>query len=173
MADSDKKKGGNPGRRAAQRIANMPERLERVDQMLRACWSHSAIADVCSREWGVSRRQVRKYVSKVYKRWEEDAQKTFVDRVALRRSQLEGVLEKAMTSRPPDLRVAVAALDRLCRIDGAYSPAEVRATVQATVEGSVSLQKMTSNDKRTELDRLIEEYGRMRQPVQGGSTEPN
>ncbi len=119
-----------------------PERLMVIDQMLRQCLTHGAIAALCAKNWGLSERQIHNYIRAVYVKWEEDAKKTLVDRTWLRRSQLEGVLETAMQMKPPDLRVAVAALDRLCKVDGVYAPLEVHAGVSATVETRVS--KMTA-----------------------------
>lgn len=143
-------RGNKTGKRVSKRMPK--ERLDIVDQMLRKCLSHSAICAVLGRQWDITPRQVQNYMRKVYERWDADAKATLVDRVHLRRGQLEGVLEAAMAQQPPDLRAAVAALDRLCRVDGAYEP------VRVAVSGSVDYRNMTSDEKRKELERLISVY---------------
>lgn len=158
-------KGNRSGKRSAKALAK--ERLEVVDQMLHKCYTHSAVCGILAKQWDITPRQVRNYIRKVYEMWAEDAKKTLVDRVSLRRTQLEQVLEDAMLRRvkvkdkkaqggfrmepDPDLRVAVAALDRLCKVDGAYAPIEVATTVV----GQIDLKKMTSDDKRKALAKLM------------------
>lgn len=146
--------GNRSGRRNGKKMAQ--ERINVVDQMLRSCYTHQAIISVITREWQIQQRQARNYIRKVYDRWEKEAKETFVDRVHLRRSQLEGVLEKAMQGG--DLRIAVAALDRLCRIDGAYAPTEINATVTGL---ETRIARMTSDEQRKEIEELWAKYQKM------------
>lgn len=148
-------KVGNPGKRNGKRL--VPERLRVIDQMLHQCYTHSAIVAVCSQQWGIGTRQVRNYIKRVYQQWDEDARKTLVDRVHLRRKQLEGVLEVAMQQEPPDLRAAVQALDRLCRIDNAFAPEQVNNIISHADD----IHRMTSDEQRKEIASLVEKYKAM------------
>ena len=161
MAGNPKDKPG-PGNRTGVRSAKAlaRERLDLVDNMLHKCYTHSAICALLAKEWNIQPRQVRNYIRKVYKLWAEDAEKTLVDRVSLRRTQLEQVLEDAMHRRiqvngktvaDPDLKTAVQALDRLCKVDGAYAPVEV----ETTMKGRLDIKAMTSDDKRKTLNELM------------------
>jgi hypothetical protein len=143
-----------PRKRYSHKLAR--ERLDVVDQMLRQCWTHSAIQVVLAKKWDISKRQVRNYIKKTYARWDEDAKKTLVDRVHLRRAQLEGILEMAMQQAPPDLRIAVSALDRLCRVDGAYAAEKAEVTVTGNIESEI--RHMTSDDQRKAIAELWDKY---------------
>jgi len=132
------------------------ERLDVVDQMLRNCYTHQAIITVLRREWQVRDRQVRNYIAKVYARWDEEAKSNLVDRTHLRRAQFEGILEKAM--QEGDLRIAVAALDRLCRIDNAYAPSEANVHVTGM---DARIARMTSDEQRKEIEELWTKYNQM------------
>jgi hypothetical protein len=151
MAEDKKKKVGNPGRRSSGRLAR--ERLDVVERMLRQCWSHSRIKKSIAKEWGIGERQAGNYIKRVYDQWQKDADKLLYDRVELRRNQLEGILELAMNEEPPDKKTAVQCLDRLLKVEGGYAPVKVESTVTHN-----DLRKMTSHDKRTELERLMELY---------------
>lgn len=144
--------GNRTGKRGGQTLP--AERLAVVEQMLHNCYTHSSIVQVCSRNWGVGIRQVYNYIGKVYRQWERESEKTLVDRVHLRRKQLEQVLEMAMNSDPPDLRVAIAALDRLCRVDGAFAPERVEGTMRHIT----TVISMTSGEQRKELNELFTRY---------------
>jgi hypothetical protein len=146
--------GSRKGKRYSHKIAR--ERLDIVDQMLRQCWTHSAIQSVLAKKWDIGKRQVRNYIKKAYERWDEDARVTLVDRTALRRAQLEGVLELAMQAVPPDLKTAVSALDRLCRVDAAYAPEKAEVSHSGSVDQKV--RHMTSDEQRKELQDLLSRY---------------
>ncbi len=155
--------GNRTGKRSARRLA--PERISHVEQMLRGCLSHPAITAICAREWQISQRAVSNYINAVYEKWERENKRTLIDRVYLRRGQLEGVLELAMNpgkgddGRPKerDLKVAIAALDRLCRVDGAYAAERQSVEVSGQVEQThtVSVDHMTSEQKRQRIAYLI------------------
>lgn len=102
--------------------AEVRARLETVEQLLRRCVLHGTIQHKCAVKWDVAPRTVRTYIKQVYKKWDEEAEIFDERRVNQRRAQIEGILERALTMVEPDLRVAMLALDRLCRIEGNYMP---------------------------------------------------
>lgn len=106
-----------------------------------------------SKEWGITPRQIRNYIRKVYDKWEADAKALQVDRVEQRRNQFEGLLETAMKANPPDVRSAAIILDRLCKIDGAYAAVKVVADHTGSI--GYSIRDMTSDDKRRKLEDLM------------------
>jgi len=138
------------------------ERLDMMDAMLRSCMTHAAIDAILRREWGVSNRQLRNYRKAVYDRWQSDSRHHAVSKVAVRRAQLEGVLERAMNpgkdesgkERQPDLRTAVLALDRLCKVDGAYAPERVEHTGLVGVD----VGAMRASDREAKLKELFTKY---------------
>ena len=150
------------------------ERLEVVDGLLRNCLSHSAITAILAKQWDVTRRQVRNYIRKAYDVWDEDARLVAGDtsvraaRINLRRAQLEGILETAMSASPPNLSAAVQAMDRLCKVEGAYAPIELGINVNDPTEERIA--NMTSNDKRKRLAE-IEEIIARRKRANGGNND--
>ena len=104
--------------------------------MIHKCLTHASIVSVLHKEWNVSKRQVRNYIKKTYARWEEEAKEDSINRSEMRRNQFEGLLEAAMKQTPPDFKAASTILDKLCRIDGAYSAEKVDITGNINVEES-------------------------------------
>jgi len=143
-----------------------PERIRYVDQLLRACLSHGSIANILAKEWDISPRQVRRYISATLRQYAKDGEAMKGHRTDFRRAQLEGVLERCLTTVDPDhidpktgdymvkpdLRTAVIALHRLCLIDGVYTPQQVNVT------GRVQVASMRSSDRETELIEMLKKY---------------
>ena len=97
------------------------------------------------------------YIAKVCDKWKEEAAAEAVTRREQRRAQLEGVLELATSGMEPDLKAAVAALDRLCKIDGVFAPTEHNHNLP---NGAIrDLKSMTSAEKRNALAELFAKYG--------------
>ena len=144
---------GKDGRRLSKRgnKKEIAERLRTVEQMLNRCVTVGSIQAMLSIRWGVRTRQIRVYIERIHAQWDADAKSLAIDRVTQRRAQFEALLEQAMLQTPPNLKAAVTILDRLCRVDGAYS--EERASI--VVSGAVGLRAMTSADKRKRLEELL------------------
>lgn len=142
------------------------ERIRFVDQLLRSCMTHGRICGILAKDWDISERQARKYIAATMRQWDRDSEVVKGNRVELRRAQLEGVLERCLLAIDPDhrdpvtgdylckpdLRTAVLALDRLCRIEGIYSPTTVN------VNHSRTPAKMRSSDREAELMKLLGKY---------------
>ncbi len=130
--------------------------------------THGRIAETLAVKYDMSRRQADRYIAAAMRQWERDAESSGImgSRTELRRAQLEGVLERCLlTVDPdhidpktgehmlkPDLRTAVLALDRLCRIEGVFSP------TQLTVNHTGAPSKMRSSDREAELIKLLTKY---------------
>lgn len=136
--------------------ADMQLRLERVEELLRACKTTASIQRLLSEEWQVTHRCVRMYITKVYEQWQAEAGESVAMRRDQRRAQLEGILELAVSGYEPDLKAAVAAVDRLCKIDGVFAPME---HLVHTPDGARrDLKSMTSAEKRNALAELFAKY---------------
>lgn len=151
-----------------QTISRARERLDIVDQMLRQGYTRSSIQILLSKKWGMTRRQVRKYIAQVISAWEADAILNTENRITERRSQLEGVLEMALRQDPPNLKVAIAALDRLCKVDGCYPAQEVSLAVQQVGLG-VGLGTLGFKSREEIRGRIDELKHRL---LNGGSSTP-
>lgn len=132
--------------------------------------THGRIAETLAVKYDMSRRQADRYIAAAMRQWDRDAESAGIkgSRTELRRAQLEGVLERCLlTVDPdhidpktgewmlkPDLRTAVLALDRLCRIEGVFSPTQL--TVNHT--GPTAPSKMRSSDREAELIKMLTKY---------------
>lgn len=142
-------------------------RLDRVETLLRQCKTTNSIQTLLAAEWGVTQRCIRLYIAKVYDKWQEEAKSETVSRRELRRAQLEGVLELAVTGFEPDLKAAVAAIDRLCKIDGVFAPIEHSHTLP---DGSKrDLKSMTSGERRNAMAELFAKYAAQLPKVSEGN----
>lgn len=160
--------------KAPRRPQLMRARIREVDQLLRSCMTHGTIERICAKNWDITPRQVRNYIAAVFRHWEREAESTRPHVRELRRAQLEGVLERCLTTvdpdhiegvdpetgKPiymlkPDLRTATIALHRLCMIDGVYEPTRVEVT---NADGRPKVEAMKSMDRESELMALLERY---------------
>lgn len=149
-----------------------PARIRFVDQLLRSCMTHGRICTILATEWDITERQARKYIAATLRQWDRDSEVMAGGRTELRRAQLEGVLERCLlTVDPdhilkidpktgetvyfpkPDLRTAVLALDRLCRIEGIFTPTAVNVTHTMRKAST-----MRSSDREGELLKLLTKY---------------
>jgi hypothetical protein len=153
-----------PAGRAAMRIEDNVERLSRCEELLRLCKPHGSIEETLSTEWKVTHRQVRDYIKAVYVKWARDAAELGLDkaevRVSQRRSQLEAVLEMALTSvndktGQPDFRAAVRALELLCKVDGVIR-ADVNVVVNPATAVVPGLSGRTPDEARAELLKFVQ-----------------
>ena len=102
-------------------------------------------------KFDISERQAHRYVAKVYDALakENEGQKPL--RKHQLRQSLQAVFTKAMQSN--QLSAAVAALDRLGKLDGLWAPLQVDHNVQGSVE------MMTSDQQRKRLFELAAKSG--------------
>jgi len=136
------------------------ERMDLVEAALAKLHRHKVIEKQFSALWNISRTQVRKYIALVYEEWKQraDAGDTGKERHRLR-AALQDLYVTAVNSG--DLNAAVNAADRLCRLDGLFSPQQlvIGATVTANIR---SIQAgMTTAEKRKEIEKLLEERKRL------------
>jgi hypothetical protein len=105
------------------KLGPAPDRLRKVEAMLRDMKSHHVIEQELASEFKVTRDTVRRWITIVYAHWAKEADQT---RPHARQRLREGFLrfyDQAMAAG--DLKSAVQALDRLARIDGAYEPERI------------------------------------------------
>ena len=136
--------------------AQMLERMETVEKMLRRCLAHGTVVRTCAPKWDVSPRTVRSYIARVHRQWDKDADEFAEKRFIQRQSQIEGVLEMCMRQEPPNLRVAMIALDRLCRLEGNYPVEQVAVDLHATVGVGIGLATLGFNSAEEVRGRISE-----------------
>lgn len=131
------------------------ERMDAVETALAKLWRHKIIEKFFAAQWAISRTQVRKYIALVYDEWKERAEAgdTGKDRHRMR-AALQDLYVTAVTNG--DLKVAVDAADRICRIDGLFSPQQL--VVGATVTANIRMSsQMTTAEKRKKVEELMAE----------------
>lgn len=151
-------------------------RVDLVEQLMRSCMTSGTIARLLAKQWDLSERQARRYISAVLLIWRRDSLTFDAQsgmRRELRRAQLEGVLERCLTAidpefrrhpdtgellLKPDFKTAVVALDRLCKIDGIFEPTRV----EVNHTGEMPIESMKSMDRASELKALIDKYDAQR-----------
>lgn len=103
-----------------------------------------------SAKFGISARQVHRYVQRVQNDLAKENEELRPLRKHQLRQSLQAVFQKSMQNN--QLSAAVAALDRLGKLDGLFEPTVIESKV--THEGRIDL--MTSDQQRKRLAELIE-----------------
>jgi hypothetical protein len=120
-------------RKAGSTQAALDDRLERVEELLTLGLSSGRIAITLSREFSVSRRQVRNWIAKVDERWDLETQAD----APFRRERLLRKVGRFYTKSLSEKK---------------YGPAVQALVVEAKLVGAFA-------QKNPELDRLIEALG--------------
>jgi hypothetical protein len=108
-------------------------RLLTVEELLVSGLSPARVERELSKKYGISTRQVRKYVTKIVKRWQEDSKED----AAYRREKLFRMAERlyAKAYAQDRLGPANAALQTLARLGGAFAKGEADRTQLTEVLG--------------------------------------
>lgn len=153
--DPPKQKGpGNKTGKGHRNLSRASKRMDIVDKMIRGGYASTTIQIVLSKEWGITRRQIRNYIKKVYEIWEWEQGKATPARRRQRRHQLEYILETAMRARPPDTKTALQTLAILCRIDGIMPTEQLQVHQVGVGIGLSALGFQSQNDVRGRIDEL-------------------
>lgn len=121
-----------------------------VAAMVAAQCRASHIVAVLSPKFGLSDRQLHRYVKRCYEEMAAEAEKERPLRKHQLRESLRAVVQKALASN--QLSAAVAALDRLGKLDGLWEPTKIEATVR-------NVELMTSDQQRKRLFELAAKAG--------------
>ncbi len=139
------------GRRSAD-----PARLLETTRLYDELLPKARIAETIAAKFGVSKRQVYADLQTL----EEEAQFDGRAALAARKNQMRSTLQTCFRrcSEEKDWRGAGFFLDRLCKLDGLYAPAEVAVTNTLTVDiGRLSIeerQKRVANLLKAAMPRL-------------------
>ena len=132
-----------------------PARLAKVESLLALQMTNAQIKRAVAAEFGVSERTVATDIERVLFRHEPA---TLAAREKARdqmRMSLRQLYQRCLNSK--DWRSAVAALDRICKLDGLYAPEELKVehggVIAATVDG------MTSAAQRARTQELLQRAG--------------
>lgn len=133
--------------------AEFQSRVDFAERLLRQGLTSTTIETALRKKFNVRGRAARKYMTRVYERWDKDAKEVKPEmRLQKRVAQLEGVLELAMRRNPPDIKGATRAIALLCRVEGLFADkVEVATTVGVGVGlGSFGFQSQADVRERVE-----------------------
>jgi hypothetical protein len=128
------RKAKTPARPKKGRGSNFsPARLEEVRKRIATCRPRPRIEAELAAEWGVTTRQVRKYVALVYEQLREEAKETAAHRKDEVREQMYEVVRRCLDADNTafgnaDYRTAIRALENIAKLDGLYAPEKVEHT---------------------------------------------
>jgi len=128
------------------------DRIAFVVKMLASQRSHREISLALQEKYKCCSRQSYNYIKHAYRRMESEDKVAKPMRKVAMRNTLQYFYQEAMKAK--QFAPALAALDRMCKIDGLYAPEEV--SVSSTINHRV--ERMTSDDQRKELERLFKMY---------------
>jgi hypothetical protein len=130
-----------------------PERLDAIEMALAQCIRHQTIQSQFARQWEVTRRTIRRYIRAIYDRWETESKKNRV----LTREQMRAALQDlfARASMDGQLKIAVDAADRLCRLEGFYED-KMKIQHSGAVANTVPVLDLSklSNEELAALDAI-------------------
>jgi len=141
------------------------DRIAFVHKLLAKQVSHREIQLRIQEKFGCSGRQGYNYIKHSYARMASEDKLAKPMRKLSMRVALQHFYQKALSDKA--YAPALAALDRLCKLDGLYVPEEVSIShsVQARVE------QMTSDDQRRQLEKLFAQYDVEAGAARGGDGE--
>lgn len=119
----------NPGKVGGHR-AIPRSRLDAIEAALGRVLPHSIIERKFATEWKITRRQVRRYISKVYEEWEEQAKENRATHRSALRWAFQDIYQKSYSDQ--EWGMALQALDRIGRLDGCYAPDKVEVSGEIT-----------------------------------------
>ena len=113
--------------------AEVEQRLDRIEKMLALQVNPNTIERTMAAEWNCTSRNVRKYITRAWKRIQACQDKALPFRRYQLRRSLELVFTESLKTRnvkrekgeveiPPDLRSANQALVSLAKLDGLFAP---------------------------------------------------
>jgi hypothetical protein len=128
--------------------------LERVERLITSQAQLRSMLRTLKKEYGFVDEPAREIIMEAMERLEEDGR---VGR-PFRRSTMRASLQRAyqIALAQGQVKYAIVALDKLCRLDGLYSPVEIKNV--ATIAENV--RAMTSADQRRRLESLIAGYAK-------------
>lgn len=128
---------------------NKLKRLIEVEKMLGLGFSSQEVQARISEKWGVGDRTVRNDVTAIREKWAEEAKDEAPRRRHQYRLMFMNTYRKAMEAR--QYNAARGCVKDLCWLDGMG-----QVNVNHTGEVTQKVQAMTSDDKRRELQRLLD-----------------
>ena len=139
-------------RRMKSTAEDVQRRIVKVEEMLvTRCLRRQTIERELAKKWGCARRTVRSYIQRALKGLQlpEKAE----DRRELRLAQLEAILESAIEKN--DLRHALVAVDRLCKLEGLYTvQIEGAVKVDARVHALLAGLNLTPQERSKRIAQL-------------------
>lgn len=137
---------GKPG----QKRKGDHQRLDECEQLILAGMSNRQVENILSQRWGLSERQVRRYITRVNAELASAAEQTRQIRRAQFRGMTLATYRKAMAKNA--LIPAVQSLQLLAKVDGFEAPQEVNIR-DVTVKDEV--RRMSPRARQARMEELL------------------